>query len=117
MELLFSNNKEKPTLKIQIKKGQTFGESVQEYYFILLEDKRKNISIAKWLEKVDDKLIIVNNFNGDNYWQVLSTACIGTDDCFPEVAIIDKKKEWVCGHKLICSKGSHCTKTSAIETE
>ena len=34
MELLFSNNKEKPTLNIQIKKGQTFGESVQEYYFI-----------------------------------------------------------------------------------
>ncbi|MBC7439061.1 MAG: hypothetical protein H7250_03635 [Flavobacterium sp.] len=117
LNLIFSNRKEKAKLCVQISKSQTIGETIEDYYFVLLQDKKKNIKIAKWLEKRGNDLLLVDEFNDKNYWQVLTTACIGKDDCSPQVVITDSKKEWICGHKLICSKDKTCMKISAIDNE
>lgn len=117
-QLLYADLKEKSqNLSIHVGKNQTFGEKHEDYYFVLMQDKMNNVSIAKWLEKVGNNLLLIDDFNGENYWQVLTTVCIGKDDCTPEVAIIDLKKSWVCGHKLMCGIGEDCKKISAIETE
>jgi len=114
LQLVMDDNSGKVKLSVQVVKSQTIGEAVKNYYYVLLQDKEKNVMIAKWLEKENDELFMLNDFNGENYWQVLTTACIGTGDCTPQVAIIDSKMNWVCGHALVCKIDSTCKKVSAI---
>ena len=104
-------------LIVEIIKGQTLGEKIEEFYYLLLRDKKNNVTLARWLEKIDNNLYFVTKFVGSNYWQVLTTACIGPDDCNPQVAIIDSTKQWVCGTALVCKIESNCKKISAIGTD
>lgn len=106
-----------PNFTVQIIQSKTFGEVIEDYYFVLLQDKNRKINVAKWLEKEGNDLILISKFENDNYWQVLLTACIGEGDCFPQLAVVNSEKTWACGQALVCSADSKCTKTSTLQLE
>lgn len=91
--------------KVEILKQATINIGTSksiEFYYLLISDTKHHYKVARWLNKVDDKLYINNkNHVGDQFEQMF-LICVGADNCHPEVFDIDGKKSWGCNKDPKC---------------
>ncbi|WP_395044345.1 hypothetical protein [Flavobacterium sp.] len=88
--------------KIEIIKQFTIGDEPKEFYYILLKDSNTNIKIARWLNKIDNKLYFNNLIGKINQFEQTYQFCVGKNDCNPEVFEIDKDFFWSCSKDPKC---------------
>ena len=95
--------------RISIVRDSTFGDSKEEYFFILLEDFNLNQKTAKWLEKRGTNLFLIQEYNKKNRLQFYYYRCEGKTNCTPRVGIIGNKKGWSCDETFNCNIDGSCT--------
>jgi hypothetical protein len=114
IELLFKEEQRAPNFSISVEKRNTVGEVSDEYYCVILTDSEHNITVAKWLEKRKNKLYITDQLVSENYLQVYYTACIGQENCSPQIVVADSKKYWACAQASNDLAASQCTKSIGV---
>lgn len=103
-KLLENITSEKPIHfnKVEILKRKTIGDVQEEYYFVLVTNNQYNIKIARWLNLVGNELYFNDKTNQVDSFEQIYLTCVGNNDCYPEVFIIDNKRSWGCTKNPKC---------------
>jgi hypothetical protein len=118
LRIVFAQSPRKPVFdRVRIVNAKTFGERAESYYMVLLTDSKRGIKVARWLERKAGDLLLINDFDGGNYWQVLYMTCIGETDCYPQVGTLGNEKLWSCLPEFACRADSGCegSKTMTVD--
>ena len=117
VELMFSDsaNQFKPNFdRLEVRKLSSFGDTSIVYYSYLLTDNKNHIKVSKWLEKIGNKLYVIDDPKEEDMEKLYYFACIGKDDCFPEIRTEGKEKNWTCWRDKMCKVKSNCIRIISI---
>ena len=92
--------------KIAIKKQLTLGIKKEEFYFILAQDFKNNVKIAKWLRKIGNRRYINDKLAAGDLFEQTYLICVGKDGCNPQVFDMDSIKKRGCSEIFKCAVGS-----------
>ncbi|SHJ03535.1 hypothetical protein SAMN04488096_10761 [Mesonia phycicola] len=88
----------------------TLAEKQESYHCVILEDTIQKIRVARIFVEEEEKLF----FKEDGSFYSMYMICVGVDDCYPNIAIMEGKKYWGCGETLYCDTTKKCKSMKII---
>ncbi|RZJ63152.1 MAG: hypothetical protein EOO45_21835 [Flavobacterium sp.] len=100
--------------KISIIKSTTTGDRQEDFYMLVLQDFKRKLKVARWLERKGDSFYFYKTASMDTmeeneiFYNTIISCRAADKDCFPHVAIVEDQKVWTASKTLGCVKSAEC---------